>query len=627
MTSARVLAVLTFVSTICIRLHAAPPQPPNITVSVDATEAARKIFHAQLTIPAIPGNLTLYYPKWIPGEHSPSGPILSATGLKFTGNGQILKWRRSLDDGWTLNVEVPAGVNEVHATVDFLSETEADQGAYSSGQSATGKLAVLSWNQLLLYPRGWTADQISFTASLRLPPGWKFGTPLPVSSQSGDEVHFHTVSLYTLVDSPVLTGEYLKAIKLNEGQTPTVELDVAADSAVALEPPSEVWDLYRNVVKQATTLFGATHYRGYHFLYTLSDHVAHFGLEHHESNDSRTEERTLIDPQLRMLHGSLLTHEYVHSWNGKYRRPLDLITPDYQQNMRTDLLWVYEGLTEYLGNVLAARSGIWTPEQYRDNLASVFAGMDHHTGRSWSNLQDTADFAPELYYAPHQWRSWRRDVDFYDEGELDWLWVDTILRQQSKGTKSIDDFCHFFHGAPSSPPMVKSYTFDELVNALNQVVPYDWRGFWTERLTTHHQQAPSGGIEDSGWKLVYDRNRSDMVRAREEDDRQLDASYSIGLLLKEDGEVVDAVEGMLAARSGIGPGMRVVAVNGRRFTTQVLRDALASGMNTKEPLQLLVENTDYFHSFNLDYHDGEKYPHLIRDEKKPDLLTDIVSAH
>jgi len=627
LTSARVLAVLTFVSTICIRLHAAPPQPPNITVSVDATEAARKIFHAQLTIPASPGNLTLYYPKWIPGEHSPSGPILSATGLKFTGNGQILKWRRSLDDGWTLNVEVPAGVNEVHATVDFLSETEADQGAYSSGQSATGKLAVLSWNQLLLYPRGWTADQISFTASLRLPPGWKFGTPLPVSSQSGDEVHFHTVSLYTLVDSPVLTGEYLKAVKLNEGQTPPVELDVAADSAVALEPPSEVWDLYRNVVKQATTLFGATHYRGYHFLYTLSDHVAHFGLEHHESNDSRTEERTLIDPQLRMLHGSLLTHEYVHSWNGKYRRPLDLITPDYQQNMRTDLLWVYEGLTEYLGNVLAARSGIWTPEQYRDNLASVFAGMDHHTGRSWSNLQDTADFAPELYYAPHQWRSWRRDVDFYDEGELDWLWVDTILRQQSKGTKSIDDFCHFFHGAPSSPPMVKSYTFDELVNALNQVVPYDWRGFWTERLTTHHQQAPSGGIEDSGWKVVYDRNRSDMVRAREEDDRQLDASYSIGLLLKEDGEVVDAVEGMLAARSGIGPGMRVVAVNGRRFTTQVLRDALASGMNTKEPLQLLVENTDYFHSFNLDYHDGEKYPHLIRDEKKPDLLTDIVSAH
>jgi predicted metalloprotease with PDZ domain len=623
---ARVLAVLAFLSTMSLTLNAAPPGAPNITVSVDASEAPRKIFHSQLTIPASPGNLTLYYPKWIPGEHSPSGPVIASAGLKFTGNGQILKWRRSLDDGWTFNVEVPPGVNEVHATLDFLSETEVE-GEYSSGRSATAKLAVLSWNQLLLYPKGWTSDQITVTASLRLPSGWKFGTPLAVSSQSGDEIHFNPVSLYTLIDSPVLTGEYLKAIKLNEGQAPPVELDAAADSAVALEPPSEVWDRYRNVVKQATALFGATHYRDYHFLYTLSDHVAHFGLEHHESNDSRVEERTLIDPQLRMLHGSLLTHEYVHSWNGKYRRPQGLATPDYQQNMRDDLLWVYEGLTEYLGDVLAARSGIWTPEEYRENLASVFAVMDHHTGRSWSNLQDTADFAPELYYGPHQWRSWRREVDFYDEGELDWLWVDTILRQQSKGTKSIDDFCHLFHGQPSTPPMVKTYTFDDVVNALNQVVPYDWRGFWNERLTTHNLHAPSGGIEGSGWKVVYDRNRSDMVRVREEDDRELDASYSIGLLLKEDGQVVDAIEGRLAARAGIGPSMKVVAVNGRRFTPQVLRDALGSGLNSKEPLQLLVENTDYFRTFNLDYHEGEKYPHLVRDESKPDLLTDIVREH
>ena len=626
MIPARVLAVLAFLSTISLTLHAAPPAAPNITVSVDATEAPRKIFHSQLTIPASPGNLTLYYPKWIPGEHSPSGPILGSAGLKFTGNGQILKWRRSLDDGWTINVEVPPGVNEVHATLDFLSETEPE-GEYSSGRSATAKLAVLSWNQLLLYPKGWSSDQIMVTASLRLPAGWKFGTPLAVSSQSGDEIHFNPVSLYTLIDSPVLTGEYLKAVKLNEGQAPPVELDAAADSAVALEPPSEVWDRYRNVVKQATTLFGATHYRDYHFLYTLSDHVAHFGLEHHESNDSRVEERTLIDPQLLMLHGSLLTHEYVHSWNGKYRRPADLVIPDYQQNMRDDLLWVYEGLTEYLGDVLAARSGIWTPAEYRDNLASVFAGMDHHTGRSCSNLQDTADFAPELYDGPHGWRSWRREVDFYDEGELDWLWVDTILRQQSKGQKSIDDFCHSFHGQPSTSPLVKTYTFDDVVNALNQVVPYDWRGFWNERLTTHNLHAPSGGIEGSGWKVVYDRNRSDMVRVREEDDRELDASYSIGLLLKEDGQVVDAIEGMLAARAGIGPSMKVLAVNGRRFTPQVLRDALNSGIDSKEPLQLLVENTDYFRTFNLDYHEGEKYPHLVRDESKPDLLTDIVREH
>jgi predicted metalloprotease with PDZ domain len=616
------ISILTFSSAPSV----AAATPPSIAISVDATDAPRRILHTQMTIPASPGTLTLYYPKWIPGEHAPSGPVAESAGIKFTGNGKVLPWRHSLDDVWTINVEVPPGVNEVHATLDFVSEAES-QGSFTAGASATEKLAILSWNQLLLYPKGWTADQITFTASLRLPAGWKFGTTLPVVSQSGDEIHFSPVSLYTLVDSPVLTGEYLKAVPLNPGQKPPVELDIAADSALALEPAAEVWGLYRNVVTQATTLFGATHYRDYHFLYTLSDHVAHFGLEHHESNDSRTEERTLIDPQLRMLHASLLTHEYVHSWNGKYRRPADLTTSDYQQVMRDDLLWVYEGLTEYLGDVLAARSGLWNPEQYRDNLARVAAGMDHYTGRSWRNLQDTADTASELYYTPHQWESWRRSTDFYDEGELDWLWADTIIREQSKGAKSLDDFCHLFHGAPNTTPLVKTYTFDDVVNTLNQVVPYDWRGFWAARLTTHDQHAPLGGIGGSGWKLVYDENRTEMMRAAEEDVHELDASFSIGLLAKEDGDIVDTIEGMAAARAGIGPGMKIVAVNGRRFTAQVLRDALTSGKNGSQPLHLLIENTEYFRTFDLDYHDGEKYPHLVRDDSKPDLLTDIVRAH
>jgi predicted metalloprotease with PDZ domain len=623
----RAVAALLFLSAISSAMPPAPAAAPHITIAVDASQAARKIFVAQLTIPATPGTLTLYYPKWIPGEHSPSGPVLDAAGLKFTANGQLLKWRRSLDDGWTFNVDVPAGVNEVHASLDFLSETDAAEGAYTSGQSATEKLAVISWNQLLLYPKGWTADQITFTASLRVPSGWKFATPLRVASHAGEEIRFNPTSLYTLVDSPVLMGEYLKAVPLNQGQTPSVELDVAADSAFALEPPSEVWNAYSNVVKQATTLFGATHYRDYHFLYTLSDHVAHFGLEHHESNDSRIDERTLIDPELRVLHAALLTHEYVHSWNGKYRRPADLTTSDYQQVMKDDLLWVYEGLTEYLGDVLAARSGLWTPEQYRENLARVAANLDHHTGRIWRNLQDTADSAPELYYAPHQWESWRREVDFYDEGELDWLWADTIIREQSKGKKSIDDFCRLFYGSPSTPPMVKTYTFDDVVNELNQIVPYDWRGFWTERLTTHNQHAPFGGIEGSGWKVVYDEDRTEIMKSHEENTRELNASFSIGLLLREDGTIVDTVETMIAASAGIGPGMKIVAVNGRRFTPQVFRDALASSKDSSQPLQLLIENTDYFRTFNLDYHEGEKYPRLVREEGKPDVLSDIVRAH
>src|SRR6266849_5651424 len=627
------------VAMMTVSQHGAAAAPPHISIALDASDAPRKIFHAQLTIPAAPGTLTLYYPKWIPGEHAPSGPVIDLAGLKFTGNGQPLKCRRALDDNWTILVEVPAGVQEVHAALDFLSPTGADQALFSSGASATAKLAVISWNQVLLYPKGWTADQLTYSASVKLPSGWKFGTPLPVSSQSGEEIHFSPVSLYTLVDSPVITGEYLKIVPLNPGQNPPVEMDIAADSAGALEAPLEVWESYRNLMKKADLLFGATHYHDYHFLFSLSDHVAHFGLEHHESNDSRTEERTLVDPELRIAHASLLPHEYVHSWNGKFRRPADLTTSDYQQVMQDDLLWVYEGLTEYLGEILPARSGLWTPEQFREELARVAAQLDHRPGRSWRNLQDTADAAAHLYYSPKDWESWRRDTDFYDEDELNWLWVDTIIRSQSKGDKSLDDFCRIFHGPPSTAPAVKTYTFDDVVSALNQVAPYDWRGFWTERLTSHGPNAPLDGIERSGWKLTYDEGRSEMMKAWEDTRTVINASFSIGMIVDADclastgndschydGEIVDTIEGMDAARAGIGPGMKLVAVNGRRFTPQVFREALLAGKNSSQPLQLLVENTDYFRTFSLDYHGGEKYPHLMRDASKPDVLSEIIRA-
>jgi len=619
------VVVLVAVITCPLALRAAGAAP-HINIVLDATDAPRKIFHSQLAIPATPGTLTLYYPKWIPGEHAPSGPAIDLAGLKFTANGQLLKWRRDLADNWAIHVEVPAGVQEVHASLDYLAPSESDQSLFSAGASATQKMTVISWNQVLLYPKGWTADQLTYSASLRLPPGWKFGTPLPVASHSGDEIRFEAVSLYTLVDSPVIGGEYLKVVPLNQGQNPPVEMDIAADSAIALEAPQEVWENYSNLVKQATTLFGATHYRDYHFLFSLSDHVAHFGLEHHESNDSRSEERTLIDPEIRALHASLLPHEYVHSWNGKYRRPADLTTSDYEQAMQDDLLWVYEGLTEYLGDVLTSRSGLWTPQQYRDELARSAAMLDHRPGRTWRNLQDTADAAALLYYTPKEWDSWRRDVDYYDEGELDWLWVDTIIRQRTGGKKSIDDFCKLFHGAPSTPPTVKTYTFDDVVNTLNQIAPYDWRGFWNERLSSHGPGAPLGGIEGSGWKIVYDESRSEMMRAWENDHRTLNAAFSVGLLVKENGDIEDTIEGMDAAHAGIGPGMKILAVNGRRFTPQVFRDALYEGKNNTQPLQLLVENTDYFRTFVLDYHGGEKYPHLVRDESKPDSLSEIIRA-
>src|ERR1700756_320615 len=596
---------------------------PTVTIHVDATTAPRKIFHASLKIPSAPGDLTLYYPKWIPGEHAPDGPVIDLAGLFFKANGASLKWRRDLLDGLTIHVEVAAGVQEVEGVLDLLSPATLESG-FSAGSSATAKLAVISWNPVLLYPKGWKADEINYIASLKLPEGWKFGTPLPIASQSGNEIHFSTVSLTTLVDSPVITGEYLKVVPL--AQDPPTEMDIAADSAAALDAPQEVWDHYKNLVDQAQKLFGAHHYRDYHFLYTLSDHVAHFGLEHHESDDSRVDERSLVDDSARKLAAGLLPHEYVHSWNGKFRRPYDLATPDYQQPMQDDLLWVYEGLTDYLGFVLTARSGLLSGALDREDLANTAAELDHLPGREWRNLQDTADAAPQLYFAPQAWYSWRRGTDFYSEDTLNWLWVDVIIRQQSKGKKTIDDFCHLFHGAPSGGPALKTYTFDDIVNALNQVVPYDWRGFWTERLPNHGPRPPLGGIEGSGWKLIYDENPSEMLSSFSGMSHFVPAGFSIGLNLRDDGGIADTIEGDVAAKSGIGPGMKVVAVNGRRFTSEILRDAIKAAKNSATPIELLVENADYYRTYKLDYHGGEMYPHLVRDESKPDLLSDILKA-
>ncbi len=601
---------------------------PTIALSVDASEAPRKIFHAQLRIPAKPGTLTLYYPKWIPGEHGPTGPITDLTGLKFSASGKTLPWRRDLLDGFTFHVEVPEGESEVTANLDYASPSSAGPG-YSSGMSATEKLYVVNWNTLLLYPAGYGSDQLTYNASLRLPAGWKFGTSLHVSGQVGNdnEIHFAPVSLTMLVDGPVIAGEYLKVVALTAStEGPPTEIDVAADSAAALDAPEEVWERYRNLVKQAEILFGAQHYTSYHFLLTLSDHVAHFGLEHHESNDSRAPERSLVEENGRKTSAGLLPHEYVHSWNGKYRRPADLATNDYEQPMQTDLLWVYEGLTEYLGDVLAARSGVRTPALARDALAEMAADLDHRSGRVWRNLQDTADGVPVMQEAPGAWKDYRRPFDYYAEDELNWLWADVIIRRQSHGAKSLDDFCKLFHGAPSGPPIVKTYTFDDVVNALNQTAPYDWRGFWTERLTSHGPgaRAPLGGVEASGWKLVYDEYPSELDRAQAEG--TINAHYSVGLLLGNDGAIQDTIEDMVAARAGIGPGMKIVAVNGRRFSPAAWRDAMQAAKTSPSPIELIVENTDYFRVVKLDYHLGEKYPHLVRDASKPDLLTEIYRA-
>ena len=602
-------------------VHAQNP-PGTIRLAVDARSAPQKILHVEEEIPVHAGALTLLYPEWIPGEHAPDGPITDVAGFEFYANGTRLSWRRDLVDMCAFHLDIPAGVDTLKVELDFLLSAPAN--GFSAGASATAQLDVLSWNQVLLYPKGFPARELTFDPSLRVPADWKYGTALPVDSETNGEIVFKPVKLNTLVDSPVLTGRYFRAIQLTPGQTPSHEIDMAADGPEALEMPEETQTEYKRLVAETGAIFGARHYRDYHFLLTLSDNVAHFGLEHHESSDDRVDEKTMIDPSLRADNADLLPHEFTHSWNGKFRRPAGLATSDYNTPMKTDLLWVYEGLTQYLSQVLAARSGLWTPEQMRERLAITGAMLDHQAGREWRSLQDTADAAQLLFFATPQWGNWRRSTDFYDEGTLIWLDVDTAIRKITGDKKSLNDFCRLFYGGPGGEPALMTYTFDDVVAALNQIAPNDWGKFLRERLDYVGPHAPLGGIENGGYQLVYNDTPNPMMVITESDGRFLDLTYSVGMLLDEDGIIRDVIHGMMAYNAGIGPGMRIQAVNGRGWSLETMRRAVANSEKNSKPLKLLIGNGDFMEMYTLDYHNGLRYPHLQRQSGINDYLDEII---
>jgi predicted metalloprotease with PDZ domain len=598
-----------------------------VKLKVDATDAPRRLFHVQMSMPAKPGAMTLLYPEWIPGEHGPSGPIANLVGLKIQAGGKSVPWKRDSDNMYAFHLDVPNGAATLDVAFDFISPPET--GGYTSGSSTTTELAVLNWNQLLLYPQGSEPDAFQYQATLIVPASWRYGTALPIQRESGNRIEFQPASLTTMVDSPVSAGAHYRTFELGADRGAAHYLHVAADSDRALEASPELIGHFRNLVTEAGVLFGAHHYRGYHFLYTLSDHVAHFGLEHHESSDDRAGERTLIDPDALRASGSLLPHEFVHSWNGKYRRPSGLISGGhdggYDTPMQGDLLWVYEGLTNYLGEILTPRSGLWSPEDYRESLAETAAELDNTYGRTWRPLEDTAIAAQVLYEAGNDYQSLRRSVDYYAEGTLIWLEADVAIRQLSRGAKSLDDFCKLFYGGPSGPPALKPYNFDDVVAALNTVQPNDWAGFLNQRLRSTSARAPLGGIERSGWKLTYDGVRSDFWKAREETRKIVDLTYSIGILLNEDATITDVRYGGPAQQAGIAPSVKVIAVNTRQYTATVLREAIAQTATGAKLIELLVKDGEFYRTFRIDYEGGEKYPHLTRDAATPDLLTAVIA--
>ena len=587
-----------------------------ITLDVDATEAARNLIHNRITIPVKPGPLTLFYPKWIPGEHTPTGPIDDLVGLKLSAGGKTIPWRRDDIEMFAFHCEIPRGVTTLNVTFDDASQPET---------TASAKLARIKWNRLLLYPQGMNSDSIAVKPSLKLPSGWRLASALPVANDNKQELQFKEVSLTELVDSPAIIGANLSILPLSSSGI-RHEMDVVADTTAALEMKPETLTGLKQIVLEAYALFGARHYSSYKFLVTLSDHGGSEGLEHHESSEDGAGEKAFSDELELLDFAELIGHEYAHSWNGKYRRPAGLATPDFEQPMRGELLWVYEGLTQYLGKVLPARSGLWTPDDFREAMAAVAAEMDHQSGREWRPVVDTAVAVQLTYPSPRAWLNYRRRVDYYDEGSLVWLEADVLIRTRSNGKLSLDDFCKRFHGGQDTGPMVKPYIFDDVVNTLNEVMPYNWRSFLNERINAINPRAPMAGITNGGWKLIYTDKPNTEIRILDHTRKTMDFSYSLGLLLKEDGTVLDVNPNLAAFKAGIAPGMRIVSVNGRTWSTDVLEDAIVAAKKSTAPIELSVENGSFNETYKVNYHDGERYPHLERDNSKPDVLGEVIKS-
>ncbi|MHB8404403.1 MAG: M61 family metallopeptidase [Gammaproteobacteria bacterium] len=628
------LAIVLSIALVPVVPHAAAAEittgyPGMLSLQVDLSDAPRKVFHVREAIPVSPGPLTLYYPKWTPGEHAPSGPLQNMAGLVITANGKTLPWRRDLVDMYAIHLIVPQGVHDLGAAFDFLSPTSG--GEFGQSVSATPNIVDLEWNQVLVYPAGYASKAITFSASVKLPAGWQYATALEPHDGGSGDVRFKSVTLNNLVDSPLIAGEYFRQVNLAPGAQIPVYLDIVADGPEDLAITSQQVQHYRNLVQQEYRMFGAHHYVSYHFLFTLSDSTGHFGLEHHQSSDDRTFANYFINSDSNLVAAGLLPHEYTHSWNGKFRRPYDLWTPDFNSvPEKDDLLWVYEGLTEYWGEMMTARSGLWTREDYRQALALTAATMDHMPGRTWRPLQDTADEASILYYAPGAWHNWRRSAgDFYAEGTLMWLDVDTKIRELSHGRRSLNDFARNFFGIHNGSYATVTYNFDDIVKALNSVQPYDWAAYLKNILDSKQFHAPLAGITRGGYRLVYTDQPSKYEKASDKVRKQLNAMFSIGLQLdmedKNKGAVQDVLWNGPAYAAGLAPGMQIIAVNGRAFTPEVFRDAIRRARGSTAPIQLLVKNLDYYKTYTLDYHGGLRYPHLERLQSRPDYLDQIIT--
>ncbi len=600
----------------------------DLSVRVDARDIAARRVHTDITLAVKPGPLTLVYPQWIPGEHGPTGPIQSMIGMEIKAHGVPLIWSRDPYEMFAFRVTVPDGVDHLQISIDSGLPTES--GSFTAGPTNSAQLAVISWNEYLLFPKGVDADAVSVDASVLAPAGWTVVSALDAKAGGDGAYAFESSSLARLIDSPVQMGLHAKLIALR-GSAPGVDiqhrLSLVADSAAALTVPADFALGYDRLVAESGALFGSRMYRHYTWLFTLSDHVAHFGLEHHESSDDRLDENSLSEVDSRMEVAGLLGHEYVHSWNGKYRRPAGLLSPDYQKPMDGSLLWVYEGMTEFWGEVLPTRAGLISRDYCRETIASAAGYFDTEPGTRWRPMGDTATGAQLLTGAGAAWSSNRRGADYYDASMFLWLDVDSELRAQSKGRLTIDDYVRRFYAGDTGHPQVKPYVEQDIYDTLGSLAPADWRTLIHRHLDALDITPLLGGLERSGWKLVYTAEPNAAVATRERRRQATVRRWSIGFNLDKDAKIVDVVSDRAAALAGASPGMTVIAVNGRKFTTKLLDAAIAEAQVTRRPIELLVDNADFFKTLSIEYYDGPRYPHLVRIEGRPDTLSNVIAAH
>jgi predicted metalloprotease with PDZ domain len=596
------------------------PYPGVIRLNVDATDLVRHIFRVHEAIPVAPGSqVTLLYPRWLPGNHAPTGRIEELTGISIRAGNARLEWSRDPVDVYALHVNVPAGATQLDLDFQTATPTDGDQGR----MVVTPDMLNLEWNEVLLYPAGFYARQIGVRADLELPDGWQFGTALETDSK-GAVNQFKTVDLDTLVDSPLYAGRNFKRVKLSEAPVP-VWLDVMADRPDELEFKPEQIEVHRNLVSQAYKLFGAHHYDHYDFLLALTDTMGGIGLEHHRSSENGTVPTYFTEWDKNADTRDLLPHEFTHSWNGKFRRPADLWTANFNVPMRDSLLWVYEGQTQYWGYVLAARAGFLTRQQALDAIAVTAAAYDNRKGREWRPLADTTNDPIIAMRRPLPWRSWQRAEDYYSEGELIWLDADTLIRQLSQGGKSLDDFARAFFGVEDGSYRDATYTFDDVVKTLNGVAPHDWTAFLHQRLETVGEGAPLDGITRGGYRLVYNDTPSDFSKAAEARRKVTDLTYSLGFLVGRDSKLTDVLWDGAAFHAGLTVGTQLIAVNGVAYDGDRLKTVVKNSHTSADPIEFIVKNGDRYRIVKIDYHGGLRYPHLEA-SGAPRLLDAILAA-